>query len=281
MKIFLSTIFVIIIGTYFVYLYNIPQKDTLYIFSLKNEKAVFVNSTEGKRYLIDGGPNGEIIRKITKIIPFYSRHIDGVILTDTDKNKINGLIDVIHRYRVGNLYLPSQTKVSLGISSSTNEVLDILLSEAKDKNIQINYLGAGDRLEIDKIHIEILFPVSEGFEYSASSHPELVYRVVSGSRSIFVAGGITKKIQKTIMERPNLLNSDVLITDFSLNEANIMIDFLRKISPNYMIYSSGSIKKDSYNKVIASIMPNNVFNIKEGDISIEFENDSLKLKKSP
>jgi hypothetical protein len=49
--------------------------------------AVFLQTSGGKRILINGGGNSEIIRKITKVIPFYSRHIDTIISTnEEDKN---------------------------------------------------------------------------------------------------------------------------------------------------------------------------------------------------
>jgi competence protein ComEC len=62
--------------------------------------ATLIQSPSQKNILIDGGPDRQIIYKLDQYIPLTRRQIDLMILTHPDPDHLNGLVEVLKRYRV-------------------------------------------------------------------------------------------------------------------------------------------------------------------------------------
>jgi hypothetical protein len=181
---------------------NRPRILEMYIFDLKSSQAVFIRTPNDRRILINGGANSDIIRQLTKILPFYSRRIDAIIATDADGKNVSGLIDVMNRYSVNKVIIPEISLESLGLSTTTDQIYSVFIDAIKNKNIHVKEVRAGDRVIFDannSVYADILFPISrELFKYSKASPPQLVTRISFGSNSIMLLNDATTKIQKFI-----------------------------------------------------------------------------------
>ena len=73
-------------------------------FDVGQGDAILIRFPEGKNILIDGGPNQTIIYKLDQYIPFYQRKIDLMILTHPDPDHLNGLVEILKRYKVEKIF---------------------------------------------------------------------------------------------------------------------------------------------------------------------------------
>ena len=62
--------------------------------------AILIKSPFGQNILIDGGPDSKVIEGLGKILPFWDKRIDLMILTHPHDDHVTGLIEIIKRYRV-------------------------------------------------------------------------------------------------------------------------------------------------------------------------------------
>lgn len=62
--------------------------------------SILIQSPTGRRLLVDGGPDGAVLRELATVLPWYSRRIDVVLATHPDTDHIGGLPDVLSRYDV-------------------------------------------------------------------------------------------------------------------------------------------------------------------------------------
>jgi competence protein ComEC len=61
-------------------------------------------SQGSRQILIDGGPSGQkVLEKLGQYIPFWDRNIEVIIATHPDQDHIEGLIDVMKAYSVGEI----------------------------------------------------------------------------------------------------------------------------------------------------------------------------------
>src|SRR5690349_22634790 len=107
-KLIVVSLIVAILGLGF-YIYKWEYRDPLlevYFFSLNRGRSIFIRTPHNKTILIGGGQNSEVIREITKVTPFYRRSIDTVITPSATPAQIGGLIEVVHRYDVGEIIMP-------------------------------------------------------------------------------------------------------------------------------------------------------------------------------
>ena len=247
---------------------------SLYIFQLKNNIAIFLQTSSGKRILINGGGNSEIVRKITKVIPFYSRHIDTIISTNEEDKNITGLISVVDRYKVDRAYLQKINSHNLNLSTTSSKIYDTYIHKLKARKIYVQELIKGDVIKLDEeTKIEVLFPVqSNDFKYSKSSSPELVLVVSFKDFNFLILGNVSKKIQKYLLSDTFLVSNfatltNALIIPHSLSKSNTDERLLDMLNHKIIIYSQakGEIFKDAYNtKEIGSIF----MDIRDGDIGV-------------
>ena len=94
----------------------------IYFFSLERGRAIFIRTPQNKTILIGGGQNSEVIRGITKVLPFYSRKIDLVIAPAATPAQIGGLIEVIERYEIDEIVFPKIMSTSTVFTQLTREI---------------------------------------------------------------------------------------------------------------------------------------------------------------
>ncbi len=219
----------------------------IYVFALPNGRSMFIRTPEDKRILIDGGGNSDIIREITKILPFYSRRIDAILATNSEGKNVSGLIDVIERYKVDTSYLPAVTLESLGLSSSTDMIYSTLVDTINRQNIEIRKVIAGDSIILDdKVTIKPLFPATpDRFVYSKASAPEILFDISFGKTAIVFLGNGSNKIQKFLASTtaPAFTDSSVLIVSHSALPANMSAQLIGQIKPEYLVYSKAESNK--------------------------------------
>lgn len=282
-----------------------PPLLEVYIFALKSGHSMFIRTPDDQRILVDGGGNSQVIEQLTDIIPFYSRRIDTVIITNTDSKNASGLIDVVDRYHIDKVYIPKYTLENLDISSSTDKTYQTFLETIKKKNIQTKQVESGDKLFFDKeIVLNIIFPVpKQYFIYSKSSSPEIFFNILYGENSILSIGDASKKVQKFIASTSpsNVIDVDVLIVSHSAIAGNMSLEFMDLVQPNILIYEksitsivpktklasvskiSNKISKKSPKKIsidpLSAILESNRFNLKEtGTLKIVSDGNTIQIK---
>lgn len=70
------------------------------VFDIGQGDSILIRTPKQEYILVDGGPDNSVMYKLGKILPFYTRTIDYVILTHTDADHLVGLIEVLKRYQV-------------------------------------------------------------------------------------------------------------------------------------------------------------------------------------
>lgn len=272
---------------------NRPKILEVYAFDLPGSPGILIRTPEDRRILINGGSNAEIIGHITKKLPFYSRRIDMVIITEADGKHVTGLVDVLKRYKVDQVLIPAMTLSSLGLSSTTDQIYETLLKTVHDLNVKTVEVAAGKRLSIEKeLTLDVLFPTTtENFEYSKASAPEAVLRLNHGNNSILFAGNASTKVQKFIAAN-GLRPSDVLIISHSAAVGSLAREFMDELSPDYLVISKqmtkiakaakstvAAKKKKTNGDPLASFLNDKRFNIREtGEIKIASDGNEVTIK---
>jgi beta-lactamase superfamily II metal-dependent hydrolase len=262
----------------------------VYIISLSSGQATFIRTPDDKRILIDGGNNGEIIRHISKYLPFYSRRIDILVASNTSGKQVTGLIDVAERYIVDQAYISAHTLESLGMASSTDPIFKELLNTLKKNTIPLERISAGDAVaESGEVSLTALFPVStQEFAYSKASAPELVLDLVYGKTAISFYGNATRKIQKHLASSTPLIpevTSRALVVSHNGATNSMSSELIEALRPEYFIYSqtlSYTVsKKNSLKKSLdkTDIEMGKRINLKEhGTIKITSDGEGFQVE---
>ena len=194
--------------------------------------ATLIDTPSGHQLLIDGGPNGTVLREIPKVIPFYDRFLDVVIATHPDKDHVSGLVDVMRRFGVG-VFLESGSHSDNGLE----KILDDTAVSAHAKE----YLGRqGTRIDFgDGVVLDMLFPDRDtsAMETNMSS---IVSKLTYGKTSFLFTGDSPQAIEQYLVgEYGPELDVDVLKLGHHGSRTSSSEIFLADTAPQYAVISAG------------------------------------------
>lgn len=123
---------------------------------------IYIRFPDGKDMVVDGGPGNKIISCLSRHMPFWDRVIDMALLTHPDTDHLNGLLEVLRRYRV-------QYLVRSDVGSST-EGYDALIKLVLQKSLTEKFVTSGETISVGPILLSVLWPTKEQI---ASMNPRL------------------------------------------------------------------------------------------------------------
>ncbi len=295
-----ATVMASTLGAYVWHEENRPPLLEFYVFALKSGRSIFIRTPDDQRILIDGGGNSQIIQELTKILPFYTRRINKIIVTNTEGKNVSGLIDILERYNVDMVYLPKFTLQSLDVASSTDKIYETFVEKVIEKKVQVVEVEMSSELTLGeevgkKVIGHILFPTTPNlFEYSKASAPEILFNIKYGNNSVLFMGDASKKVQKFVASSSEeiISNSDVLIVSHSAVPANMSTELINVARPYSLVYekavTKGSTsklkpkitKKKGVSDPLATILGEDRFNLKEvGTVKIISDGENIEIKK--
>ena len=114
--------------------------------------AILIEGSHGGRLLIDGGPDPDrLLVELDRRIPPWDRRLDAVVLSHPHEDHVAGLAMLLERYRVGRTFEPGMLGPGPGYAAWAAELAGRPTPGA--------LLAAGDRLSVDDIALEVLWPM--------------------------------------------------------------------------------------------------------------------------
>lgn len=212
----------------------------VYFLDVGQGDSIFIETPQGHQILIDGGPNSIILQKLQKIMPLKDMSIDLVILTHPEKDHMQGLIDVLQRYKINYILWTEVVRQT----PEYQKWIEVLAQEQKQGAETITAY-AGKSVKAGNVSIDILYPVVNlsGKELKNSNDSSIVSRLVFGKNSFLFTGDITGKAEKELIKHNSDLVSNVLKVAHHGSKYSTSEEFLENVEPKIAVISSG---KDNY-----------------------------------
>lgn len=243
-----------------------PQELEVIFFDVGKGDSIFIKTPYHQKILIDGGIDNTVLYKLRKNLPFWDRKIDLIILTHPHADHVTGLVEVLRRYKVKQIF---QTEVSY-YEPSYFAWQNLI----KEKNIpsQVVFTGQVTKLGSD-LELITLWP-SQNFLKKLPSKPDnselnnssivnkLIYKNTSflftgdlewqGERKLLdnLCIGLHSNPRKsTLMAIEPLINAecnlraDVLKIGHHGSNSSSTQEFLETVSPKQAVISVGKDNK--------------------------------------
>lgn len=226
---FLLIINVIILSFIFSFSNNTLK---VYFLDVGQGDAVFIEAPNGRQMLIDGGPNGSVLRELGRVMPFYDRSIDVVLATHADQDHIGGLVQVLRRFKVDLFIQTNTTSTSAVYLELENLIRQKNIKEEIIKSPEIISLGGG-------AEFDIIFPTQDtaGWETNEAS---IVGKLTFGANSFLLTGDSPQKIEKYLVDKyGSFLDSDILKAGHHGSKTSSSELFVGTVSPTYTVISAG------------------------------------------
>lgn len=251
---------------------------TVYFLDIGQGDAIFIDSPQHGRALVDGGANRKVLSELGKILPFADKRIDVMVETHPDKDHIGGLPEVVSRYEIGVFLEP-------GVESE-NTIDDELKKRVGQKNIPRLLAKKGMVINFgDGAKLQILFPLpGQNVSNWETNSASIVARLVYGDKSFLLTGDSPIRIENVLLNLDqNLLDSDVLKAGHHGSRTSTSLPYAEAVSPEYAVISAG--KDNTYGHphkevlgILEKVGAKIVSTAESGTIKFETDGKVLELK---
>lgn len=222
-----------------IYFYARPQAASnnlrVYFLDVGQGDAEYIKMPTGEDVLIDGGPDASVLNQLGKVMDFGDREIDLVILTHPHADHLSGLVEVLKRYKVDEVW-----ESGVGYPSRTYDEWKKLISE---KQIPDTKVKAGDEKDFGPVKILVLYPLSsfESKTIDNLNNASVVNRLEYNKFSVLFLGDAEKDVQQKLA--PQMKLATVLKTGHHGSRNGTIEEILQVVRPAIAIISAGKENK--------------------------------------
>jgi competence protein ComEC len=227
------TAFVIVI-----LLYQRPTADSglkIEFLDVGQGDAIYIKTVSGQDILIDGGPDNSVLAGLGKVMDLSDREINLVILSHPHADHLTGLVEVLQRYKVDEVW-----ETGVAYPSATYDEFE---KEIQTKNIPEKFVRAGDEKNFGETKISILYPLLElkNQKIDNLNNSSIVARLNYLNFTALFPGDLEKDAQAKVPTE-NLF-STILKVPHHGSQNGLSESFLKAVRPAVAVISVGKDNK--------------------------------------
>ena len=251
-------------GTLIVHFIDVGQGDCILI-QMPNNKNILVDT---------GNLSGSYkLKKYLKQKNIFQ--LDCIIVTHMHPDHVGGIFSILPQYRTNIIYYN-------GYRPKNNEFFFELINLAKDLNIPMKILNAGNKLLFGKVTLDVLSPIEPlSGDMNGDS---VVIKIIFSEISFLLTGDLNIKGEKRLMKEGCILKSDVLKVGHHGAEDASSEEFIDKVMPKIAVLSVGKNNRYGYPSEVVierfktKIIPLYRTDI-DGTIIIQTDGNIISIKK--
>lgn len=201
--------------------------------------------------------------------------IDLAVVSHAHRDHIGQMAEVIKNFSIEK-FIMSEIPESL---TPTGRTYEKMLLALKEKEVNSKIAKAGESFEIEDLKIEVLGPVKEGKNLNDTS---LVLKMTYKNVSFLFTGDAEKAEESDIINAGYNLKADVLKVGHHGSRTSSSENFLKKVSPKFVVISVGPDKSNLPKEEILERIKKYCKNIHRtdlnGNIIISTNGKNIKVK---
>lgn len=241
----LGAVFVLLTLSYLAWQYSSAAGSgelQVVFFDIGQGDAIFINTPYDQQILIDGGPDDTVLQKLGEYMPFYDRDLDLIILTHPHADHVSGLVEVLKRYAVDEVWLTGVTHTS----GAYLEFLDALKNNGAETRLIVKpenlvFRSSDDQTALP-ITLQALYPLTGFHEQTIDdlNDSSIVTRLVYGENEFLFTGDAGTEIEHQLLDTDFDLFADVLKIGHHGSTYSTTQEFLTAVNPTYAVIQSGA-----------------------------------------
>ncbi|MCK9578670.1 MBL fold metallo-hydrolase [bacterium] len=220
--------------------YLFLEKDNLFkvvFFNVGQGDAIFIETPEKEQIIIDGGADYNLVAsKISKIVPFWDKQIDAVVLTHLDSDHMNGLFGVIEKYKIKNVLWTGKGKE--GSEEKLSNWKKLIKREVIENRANEVLVKKGKKIIAENLSLDFLLPEEIKDDKDKNSNEDsLVVRLCYLETCFLFTGDISFNEEKKLIGEN--LKADILKVSHHGSKYGSSDEFLKSVSPKIAVISVG------------------------------------------
>jgi len=206
---------------------------TLQFLDIGQGDAILIRTPTNCTIIIDGGPGNKLTDNLYKSLPVLENTIDLLVLTHPHADHMDGLINILKRYKVKNIF----TTGVLYHSSAYTE-FNRLLSHS---NAQVVHPLAREKYLMCGLEIEIKYPLESMInqEIENINNASIVMRIKIKNTWVYLNGDAEIEVEKKILESQQVIKSDIMKAGHHGSSTSNSLKLLETVEPQDLVIQSG------------------------------------------
>lgn len=230
--------------------------------------AILLQTPENHQILIDGGPKNTVMEELAFLMPFFDRSIDLVVLSHPHADHIDGLVEVLKRYRVGAV-----------LFSGVNDfggAYDEFLKEIEAQNIRFFVAEKDVDFRFGSVFLDIIYPFDQILldDFDNLNNSSVAMKIIYGEKKVLLTGDLELEGEKALVSSGYDLRANILKAGHHGSKTASSFAFLDKVKPQTVVIQSGlnNSFKHPHDEALANFEMASVDKIYRNDIDgrVEF-----------
>ncbi|MEI6477474.1 MAG: MBL fold metallo-hydrolase [bacterium] len=216
-------------------------------------ESVLIHEPSGKKILYDGGPDDSVLTQLGDVVPAWDRSIDLVILSHNHSDHLRGLITVLQRYTVKEIWVSGALYATADFRAFQKEI------SQHQVPVQTRFFKAADCVAgtpcppttvFGQLTLQVYHPLTDmtgslpGDQHDATVSVKVSFH----GESLFLIGDLNETHEKQMLETcppPDCtLSATVLQTPHHGSATGLSPPFLAAVAPQVAVIPVGL--KNSY-----------------------------------
>ena len=275
----IAILFTVAISSFITWLlpyFSIPQTSenlTVTFLDIGQGDSILVETPDGVQLLIDGGPDGTVLRRLTEELPWFDRTLDIIVGTHPDKDHIGGLVDVLARFKVNQIITTENTGDTMVAATFQNALVSERVPVVMVRAGQVYQIGASTTLTI--------FSPANNPVMLESNTASIVAKLSYGEIDFMLTGDAPSSIEEYLVKTyGKQLESEVLKLGHHGSKTSSSGIFLDTVQPIHAVVSTA--KDNTYGHpfpaVVEAVESRGITLINTASVgSVTFETNGIDL----
>lgn len=204
-------------------------------------ESVLLREPSGKKLLFDGGPDDSVLKELGAVLPPWDRKLDLVILSHPHSDHIRGLISVLERYNVTEVWTSGAHYKSAEYRAWQEQL--------KVHQLQPRTVFAPFRQSFGTVSLQVYHPLlnMEGQDPSQAHDATVSVKASFGTQDIFLTGDLNEEHETEMVSHCQpptcTLEAEILQIPHHGSATGLIPPFLAAIHPQAALIPVGTDNK--------------------------------------
>ncbi|MDP8222480.1 MAG: DNA internalization-related competence protein ComEC/Rec2 [Candidatus Lernaella stagnicola] len=214
--------------------HRFPAQTQVTMIDVGQGMSLHVRTAGGRHLLIDGGydPRGRLV--LPYLLAERVPAVDVLVVTHADPDHCLGLHAVLENLRVGEIWTAARPFAA----ENAGDYL-WLLARAREKQIPVRELKAGESFRFDRLQVDVLNPPEEPPLAWRANDRSLALRIAAGPRNLLVTGDMERSAESHILAGGADLDVEMLQVGHHGSPSSSTPAFLDAVSPRLALIPVG------------------------------------------
>ena len=225
-----------ILSTLFLTVINDKDNLSVHFLDVGQGDAIFIRTPEGQNILIDGGEDNKLLSEISKVLPWWEKRINYLIITHYHADHMMGLPELLNKYKIKNVLITAH--------QPDDFLYQILVEKLVEQNIKPTIVKAGDRFVVSEdLYWQVILSDSHHEDYNENS---LVIRLSYKDQDFMFMGDLGIEGEAKILASGMDISSEYLKVGHHGSRHSSSEEFLEAVKPQICIIQSGLDNKHDH-----------------------------------